>query len=72
MNTIVRLVEAGLGISIVPTSVANGHDLKVKFVPLEDSLEHTEVAIAYQVTEERSIVTQFLKLLPSGKGSEVV
>jgi DNA-binding transcriptional LysR family regulator len=33
--TIFKLVEAGLGVTIVPTSLKQGYDLKVKFIELD-------------------------------------
>ena len=35
-NTIFRLVENGFGVSIVPTSLKNGYDMKIQFIELRE------------------------------------
>ena len=47
INTIVRLVEAGLGYSIVPLSVSRGYALDVRFVPLESIPERAVLSAIY-------------------------
>ncbi len=47
INSVVRLVESGLGYSIVPTSVRNGYNLRVRFYELGDYPERAELALAY-------------------------
>ncbi|QMU28664.1 LysR family transcriptional regulator [Adhaeribacter radiodurans] len=40
LNSVLRLVESGFGISLLPQHVQNGYNLKVKFIPLEDAAEN--------------------------------
>ena len=47
INTILRLVEAGLGYSIVPLSVSRGYALDVSFTALEDIPERAVLSAIY-------------------------
>ena len=47
INSVVRLVESGLGYSIVPTSVKQGYNVRVRFCELDDYPERAELALAY-------------------------
>ena len=47
INSVVRLVESGLGYSIVPTSVKQGYNVRVHFHELEAYPERAELALAY-------------------------
>ncbi len=60
MNSVVRLVESGLGYSIVPSSVKNGYDLKVTFVELAGFEETAELSVVYAKGESTAIVQNFL------------
>jgi DNA-binding transcriptional LysR family regulator len=60
VNSIVRLVESGLGYSIVPSSVKNGYNVGVRFHELVDYPERAKLALAYDpaartLTSERVI-----------------
>ncbi len=46
-STIFRLVENKVGISIVPSSLALGFDLKIKFIPLLDVPQRTMLSVAW-------------------------
>ncbi len=46
-STIYRLVENGLGISIIPTSLQKGYDMKVKFVELTKIRQKAKLSIVY-------------------------
>jgi len=66
VNSIVRLVESGIGYSIVPSSVKNGYNLGVRFQELADCPERAELALAYDsntrtLTSER-VIDLVLKL----------
>lgn len=39
LNSILRLVESGFGISILPKNAQHGYNLKLKFIPLQESIE---------------------------------
>ena len=47
INSVVRLVESGLGYSIVPTSVKHGYNVRVRFYELDGYPERAELALAY-------------------------
>ncbi|MDQ3292204.1 MAG: LysR family transcriptional regulator [Bacteroidota bacterium] len=40
LNSVLRLVECGFGISLLPQHVQHGYNLKIKFIPLEDASEN--------------------------------
>ncbi len=46
-TTIFRLVENEIGISIVPTSLASGYQLKIQFIPLENIPQRTTLYLAW-------------------------
>ncbi|MBB6270619.1 DNA-binding transcriptional LysR family regulator [Pedobacter cryoconitis] len=39
LNSVLRLVESGFGISLLPEQIANGYALNLKFIPLENEKE---------------------------------
>jgi DNA-binding transcriptional LysR family regulator len=39
LNSVLRLVESGFGISLLPRNIELGYKLKLKFIPLADSRE---------------------------------
>jgi len=39
LNSVLRLVESGFGISLLPENIELGYNLKLKFIPLENSRE---------------------------------
>ncbi|WP_247236514.1 LysR family transcriptional regulator [Telluribacter sp. SYSU D00476] len=39
LNSVLRLVESGFGVSLLPQRIQNGYNLKVAYVPLEDATE---------------------------------
>ncbi len=39
LHSLLRLVESGFGISLLPNYVQNGYSLNVKYVPLTDATE---------------------------------
>jgi DNA-binding transcriptional LysR family regulator len=47
INSVVRLVESGLGYSIVPTSVKQGYNVRVRFYELDGYPERAELALVY-------------------------
>jgi len=47
INTIIRLVEANFGYSILPSSVKEAYKLNVNFYELADYPERTEISLAY-------------------------
>jgi DNA-binding transcriptional LysR family regulator len=51
--TIFKLVEAGLGVAIVPSSLKEGYNLKVKFIEIKGIPQHTELFAVWK-TENRN------------------
>lgn len=70
INSVVRLVESGLGYSIVPTSVKSAYKVRVRFYELVGYPERAELALAYDPahqtpTSKRVIeIVRALKLDP--------
>ncbi|MEC1716502.1 LysR family transcriptional regulator [Schinkia azotoformans] len=60
IQTIVGLVAAGLGISIVPRSTGNLHARDVAYVNIEGEVPHVEMSIAWRSDDNSNIVKQFL------------
>lgn len=47
--TIFKLIEEGMGIAILPSSLQHGYNLKVKFIELEHVPQRTELYMVWQV-----------------------
>lgn len=61
VHSILQLVEAGLGVSILPLSLKKQYDhLKVSFVELKDIPVNTEVVIAYKATNRNPALKWFI------------
>lgn len=60
IQTVVGLVAAGLGISVVPRSTANLHARDVVYVNIEGEAPHVEMSIAWRTDDNSAIVKQFL------------
>lgn len=61
--TIFKLVEAGLGVAIVPTSLRQGYDLKVKFIELDKIKQKTELYAVWKKGNRNPAVSKVLGLL---------
>jgi DNA-binding transcriptional LysR family regulator len=64
VETVICLVESGLGLALVPSIAANWRHDKVVFRPLEDDLKHARVglAIAFEPNYEPLIARRFREL----------
>ncbi|WP_316814690.1 LysR family transcriptional regulator [Pedobacter nyackensis] len=61
IHSILQLVEAGLGVSILPLSLKKQYaHLNVRFIDLKDILINTEVVVAYEQTNRNSALTWFI------------
>ncbi|MNK05992.1 Hca operon transcriptional activator [compost metagenome] len=61
VHSILQLVEAGLGVSILPLSLKKQYDhLKVSFVELKDIPVNTEVVVAYKATNRNPALKWFI------------
>ncbi|MFD2036607.1 LysR family transcriptional regulator [Belliella marina] len=61
--TIFKLVEAGLGVAIVPTSLKEGYDLKVNFIELLNIRQKTELFAVWKKGNRNPAVSKVLNLL---------
>jgi DNA-binding transcriptional LysR family regulator len=62
VNSILQLVEAGLGVSILPSSLQQQYrHLNVNFVALKDIQIATEVVLAYKPTNKNVALTWFVE-----------
>lgn len=63
INSIVRLVESGLGYSIVPKSVENGYNLNISFLPIINSNEIAELSLVYNKNQINPMAKNFIELI---------
>lgn len=62
-STIVGLVAAGLGVSILPASCEHIHIDGVSYVPLADPASTSEIHVVHRRDERAPLVAQFVRLL---------
>lgn len=62
-NTIFRLVENGLGIAIVPTSLKHGFELDIKFIELKNVKQTTYLSLIWKEGKENRLIKKFTSLL---------
>jgi DNA-binding transcriptional LysR family regulator len=62
-NTIFRLVENGLGIAIVPTSLQHGFDLAIKFIELTNVKQITYLSFIFKEGTQNQLIKKFDSLL---------
>jgi DNA-binding transcriptional LysR family regulator len=63
MHSIIKMVEAGFGLSIVPASVQFNIKSNVKFYPLDFSSAKTIISVVYHSKENRAAVKNFIATL---------
>jgi DNA-binding transcriptional LysR family regulator len=61
--TIFKLVEEGLGVAIVPTSLQFGYNLKVKFIELKNIPQRTELYVAWKESNRNPALKNVIELL---------
>ncbi len=61
INTIIRLVESGLGYAIVPASVQRGYNLQVRFIALEEFEERAHLSMVYRAVDMNPVVRNFVE-----------
>jgi DNA-binding transcriptional LysR family regulator len=66
-NTIFRLVENGMGISIVPTILTKGFDLNIVFHPLEEVPQRTTLYMVTKRNNRNPALSHFKYLFTSSK-----
>ena len=62
-NTIFRLVEKELGVAIIPSSLASGVDLGVKFISLEQLRQRTRLLAVWSGRNNNPVLQRLLALL---------
>lgn len=70
VQTIVSLVESGLGIALVPASAARFSSKQVRFVPLASQGQSVEtgIALVYQEESNAPLVRHFMQIALQGYG----
>jgi len=66
-NTIFRLVENGLGIGIVPSSLKHGFNLNIKFIELTGIPQRTTLSAIWKSDSRNPILNGVLTFLPDAK-----
>lgn len=62
-NTIFRLVENNFGVSIVPTSLSLGYDMKVKFIELKNIPHRTDLSVVWNKNNKNPVLSKVLDLI---------
>ena len=62
-NTIFRLVEKHLGVSIIPTALTRGVDLDVNFISLDHLPQRTRLTAVWNARNRNSALVKMLELL---------
>lgn len=70
LNALLRLVESGLGYSIVPSSVRSGYDLKLEFIELAGVPQRAQLSAIYDSCVLSSPARTLIELIerPAGTG----
>lgn len=61
--TIFKLVENGLGIAIVPTSLKEGYDLRVRFMEIPSTNRYSELSVIWKPGNRNQALKQVLSLI---------
>lgn len=62
-NTIFRLVENKFGISIVPTSLALGYNMKVKFIELKNIPQRAVLSVVWNTSNRNPVLKKVLDII---------
>lgn len=62
-NTIFRLVENNFGISIIPSSLALGYNMKVKFIELKHIPQRTALSVVWNKKNKNPVLKNVLDLM---------
>lgn len=62
-SSIYRLVENNFGVSIVPTSLKLGYDMKIKFIELKNIPQRTTLRIVWNNSNTNPVLLHFLKMI---------
>lgn len=61
--TIFRLVENGLGVAIVPTSLKEGYELNVRFMEIQEISQFTELSVIWKPENRNPALMRVLPLI---------
>lgn len=64
-NTIYRLVENHFGVSIVPTSLQHGYDMKIKFIELNRTQLRTTLQVVWNKKNTNPVMSHVFDYLPN-------
>lgn len=62
-HTIFKLVELGLGVSIVPTSLKHGFDFKVKLIELKEIRQFANLSLIWKASNRSRVLQKVLDLI---------
>ncbi|CAE7322925.1 alsR [Symbiodinium sp. KB8] len=62
-STIFRLVEQGLGVAIVPSSLQSGFNLKVRFISLDKIRQRTVLSAIWKRNNRNPVLSKFLEFV---------
>ena len=69
LYTTVSLVEAGMGVTIIPASVAKMGWTSVRYLPIASLLARTRIAAAWRTDRDRPVIHSFLEMARARAGS---
>jgi DNA-binding transcriptional LysR family regulator len=61
--TIFKLVESGLGVAIVPTSIQEGYEINVRFMEIPHISQFTELLVIWKTENRNPVLKQVLDLI---------
>lgn len=61
--TIFKLVESGMGVAIIPSSLKEGYDLKVRFMEIPGISQFTELSVVWKSANRNPALKQVLHLI---------
>ncbi|MEP1095562.1 MAG: LysR substrate-binding domain-containing protein [Cyclobacteriaceae bacterium] len=61
--TIFKLVECGLGIAIIPTTLQDGFDLKIKFIEMKNIIQQTTLSAIWSEDNRNPILRNAIELI---------
>ncbi|HKV74141.1 MAG TPA: LysR family transcriptional regulator [Gemmatimonadales bacterium] len=68
LYTTVSLVEAGMGVTIIPASVAKMGWTSVRYLPIASLLARTRIAAAWRTDRDRPVIHSFLEVARARAG----
>ncbi len=69
LYTTVSLVEAGMGVTIIPASVAKMGWTSVRYLPIASLLARTRIAAAWRTDRDRPVIHSFLEMARARAGA---